>query len=969
MNINNYILLKEEKIEEVNGQGYLLEHEKTKARVLLIVNDDNNKVFNIGFRTPPADDTGVAHITEHSVLCGSQKYPVKDPFVELAKGSLNTFLNAMTYPDKTVYPVASVNEKDFHNLMDVYLDAVFYPNIYTNDKIMKQEGWHYELDSLEDELTYNGVVFNEMKGAYSSAEQQLMQAIQTSLFPDTTYGCDSGGDPKHITDLTSEAFLNFHRKYYHPSNSYIYLYGNLDYEEELTFIDREYLGKFEYQEVDSRILLQPAFASPKEIVTNYPLSEAEELENNTYLSYNVVLGDGITRVQDLAFTMLDYALVDVPGAPVRKALIDAGISDDVFSSYDGGMLQPVYSIIAKGCKSQDKERFVSIIEQVLKDLIANGIDERVLQAALNHFEFKNKEGNFGRYPKGLMYGLRAFNSWLYDSDDPFTYLQFNEAFAYLKEQIGTDYYVNLLKEFVLLNNHKTIVVDEPKKGMNKENDDATREKLAAVKQSLSTKQLQAIIDETKELKQYQSEPSSKEDLEKIPMLELSDIEPKAMTIRNKEEKIADVPVINQDIFTNGIAYIRYHFSLNHVDLSLIPYVSLLVALYKEVDTKNYTYNELANEIDLKTGGIGVSVNSIGMRKELGEYSIRLVASTKVLYENVEDALSLVKEIIYTSKVTDKKRMREVLAEMVSQMKIGILENGHMAMASRALSYFSKNSYLKEITDGLTFYEFVNDLYKNFDEKYEEICKKLQEAIHAFSKPQNLMVSYTGNEDITSYLEKSITEMKEYMNTDSYDIVNQKFNLKQCNEGYKTSSKVQYAALAGNFKEKGYDFTGALNVLQIIFAYDYLWINVRVKGGAYGCMCSFTKSGDSYLVSYRDPNLEKTYEIYKNAAQYVENFEASDRDMLKYIIGAIAKVDAPLTPSMEGSQNFLYYLSGVTQDELQKIRDEILSTDVAAIRNLAPIVKAVTDADNICAMGDENKIEAAKDLFKELKTLA
>lgn len=969
MEINNYILLKKEKIDELNGDAYLLEHEKTKARVLLVVNDDNNKVFNIGFRTPPADDTGVAHITEHSVLCGSRKFPVKDPFVELAKGSLNTFLNAMTYPDKTVYPVASVNDKDFHNLMDVYLDAVFYPNTYENAKILKQEGWHYELDSLDGELSYNGVVFNEMKGAYSSDEQMLMQAIQSSLFPDTTYGCDSGGDPMHIPELTQEAFLDFHRKYYHPSNSFIYLYGNLDYEKELAFIDREYLSNFNYQEVDSEIKKQKAFDEPKEVYIKYPLSEADDLENNTYLSYNVVLGDGLNRMKDLAFSMLDYALVDVPGAPIRTALVDAGISDDVFSSYDGGTLQPTYSIVAKGCKAEDKERFVAIIEDVLGNLIENGMDEKVLLGSLNHFEFKSKEGNYGRYPKGLMVGLGAFNSWLYDKNEPFMYLKFNKEYSQLKELIGTDYYVNLLKECVLENSHKSIVVSEPQKGLNQENDEKVRNKLSQLKASLSEEELQKIIDDTKELKLYQSTPSSKEDLEKLPMLTIDDIGKEAIKLKNVVTDILDVPVISQNIFTNGIAYIGYHFDLKHVDLSLLQYVSLLVALYKEVDTKNYTYNGLANEIDMKTGGIGFHISGVGLKEEAGAYQIQLTVNTKVLYENIPDALSLMKEILYTSKVTDRKRMKEVFAEMVSQMKVGIQEAGHLSMSARACSYSSKAAYLKELTEGIAFYEFVNEIYKNFDERYEEVCEKLQAAIHAFSKSANLMISYTGDKDITGELETSVREMKEYMNSDVYDIVEQRFEPKILNEGFQTASKVQYVATAGNFVKHGYEYTGALSVLQVIFAYDYLWVNVRVKGGAYGCMCNFNRLGDSYFVSYRDPNLEKTYDVYKNAAAYVENFEATDRDMLKYIIGAIAKLDTPMTPSAEGTYNYICYLSGITDEELQKNRDEVLSADVNTIRGLAPIIKSVTDSGIICAMGNETTIANGKEMFTTVRSLS
>lgn len=969
MQIKNYTLLKEEQIEEVNGTAYLLEHDKTKAHVLLVLNEDKNKVFNIGFRTPPSDDTGVPHITEHSVLCGSRKFPAKDPFVELAKGSLNTFLNAMTYPDKTVYPVASVNDKDFHNLMEVYLDAVFYPNTYSNDKILKQEGWHYHLEKEEDAITYNGVVYNEMKGAYSSAEQQLMQAIQKSLLPDTTYGCDSGGDPKAIPDLTYEAFLGFHKKFYHPSNSYIYLYGDVDVEKELGFIDQEYLRDFDYQEIDSRIITQEGFDKAKEITIHYALSDAEEEEENTYFSYNVVVGNSLNRTLNLAFMMLDYALIDVPGAPVKKALVDAGISNDVFSSYDDGILQPVYSVVAKGCKVEDKDRFVRIIEETISDIIQKGFEKKVLEAALNHFEFKLKEANYGRFPKGLMYGLSAFNSWLYDEKEPFMYLKFNHEFEFLKKQIGTDYFTEILREYVLENTHKTVVTGVPKKGLNKELEKSVADKLRAYKEGLDKEEIDLLIKQTKELKDYQSEPSSPEDLEKIPLLELSDIDKKAFHIKNKELMVDGIPVVQHDIFTNGIAYVGYYFMLNKVPVELLPYVSLLTALYKEVDTDRRSYGDLANEIDLKTGGIGLQLNAIGVKKELGEYKATLGIKTKVLDENLDDALVLMEEILFTSHITDKKRMKEVLAELVSQMKMSIADNGHTAMANRALSYFSKGAYLKELLEGITFYEFANNLYKNFDASYEEICTKLKEAIHAFAKPDHMIISYTGQRDITGQLTKAMKSLKHYMNEDMEDVVEQNLELQIKNEGFQTASKVQYVATAGNFLEKGYVYTGALNVLQVIFSYDYLWINVRVKGGAYGCMCNFSRIGDAFFTSYRDPNLEKTYEIYKQAAEYVEKFTASERDMLKYIIGAICKLDAPMTPSAEGAYDFICYLSGVTDEQLQRDRDEILEADVEKIREMAPMIRAVTQKNIICALGDEDAIQGDERLFAQIKNLA
>lgn len=968
MEIKNYTLLKEEKIEELNGMAYLLQHDKTKARVLLVVNEDTNKVFNIGFRTPPSDDTGVAHITEHSVLCGSKKFPAKDPFVELAKGSLNTFLNAMTYPDKTVYPIASVNEKDFHNLMEVYLDAVFYPNTYENDKILKQEGWHYHLEDEKDDITYNGVVYNEMKGAYSSAEQQLFDAIQTSLLPDTTYGCDSGGNPVAIPDLTYEDFLAFHKKYYHPSNSYIYLYGDVNVEKELAFIDEEYLQHFDYLEVDSLICPQPTFDAAKEKTIYYPLSDAEEEEDNTYLSYNLIIGKGLDRCVDLAAMILDYALIDVPGAPIRKALVDAGISNDVFSSYENSMLQPMYSIVAKGCKTEDKEKFVQIIEDTLKGLIEKGLSEEMLAASLNHFEFKYKEANYGRYPKGLMYGLNAFNSWLYDDDEPFMFLKYNQEFEYLKKQIGTDYYTEFLKKYILENTHKTILVALPQKGLNKKLEQKLAEKLRVYKESLSAEEIAKLVQQTKELEEYQSEPSTKEELEKIPMLELSDIGTKAITLKNQEYFVEDIPVVQHDIFTNGIAYVDYHFMMDKVPVPLLPYVSLLTSIYKEVDTDYKPYNELANEIDLKTGGIGVSVSSVGVKPELGEYKVFFTIRTKVLNENVASALSLMEEIMFKSHITDKKRIKEILGEMVSQMKMNITDSGHTAMANRAISYISKSAHLKELLEGITFYEFANDLYKNFDVRYDEICENLQAALHAIAKTKNMIVSYTGTEGMTEEFQKAFTSLKRNFNEDTADVVNQQIDLKVKNEGFKTASKVQYVAQAGRFMEKGEPYNASLNVLQVIFSYDYLWINVRVKGGAYGSMCNFGRGGDAFFTSYRDPNLAKTYNVYKNAPDYVRNFDASDRDMLKYIIGAIAKLDTPMTPSAEGGFSFICYLSGITDEELQADRDKILATDVNEIRKLAPYIEAMLACECIATLGDEDIIAKEEKRFKEVKTL-
>ena len=969
MNIKNYSVVKKEEIGEVNGTAYLLEHNKTKARVLYVKNDDRNKVFYIGFRTPPQNDTGIAHITEHSVLCGSAKFPAKDPFVELAKGSLNTFLNAMTYPDKTVYPIASVNDKDYHNLMEVYLDAVFYPNTYKNEKIMRQEGWHYHLENIDDDLTYNGVVYNEMKGAYSSPEQMLMQEIQRSLFPDNTYGCDSGGDPAKIPELTYEEFLDFHRKYYHPSNSYIYLYGDLDAEKELAFIDEEYLSKYEYLKVDSEIKEQQAFDKAKDIAIEYPLSDADDEEENTYLSYNVVVGNSIDRKLDLAFTVLDYALIDVPGAPIKKALVDAGISNDVFSVYEESVRQPMYSIVAKGCQKGSKDDFVKIINDTLENIIENGFDEKVLRGAINHFEFKLKEANYGRYPKGLMYGLNVFNSWLYDDNSPFNYLKYNAEIEFLKSNIGTDYFTNLLKDYVLVNTHKTIVTGVPKKGLNQANESELARKLKEYKDKLSKEELEKICEDTKELLAYQAEPSTKEELEMIPMLKREDIDKEAFKIRNKEYDIAGIRVVQHEIPTNGIAYVGYHFMLDKVPLSLLPYVVLLSNMYKEVDTKKRSYGELANEIDIISGGIGFSTNVMGCLNNEAGYKLYFAAKTKTLLANLPETLSLMEEILFESNVTDRKRLKEIIAEISSQMKMSIMDSGHVAMAGRVMSYVSKGAYVKEIMEGIGFYEFIEALNKNFDEAYDGICRNLRAALHVLAKPDNLIISYTGTDDVKDILDDALISLKERLNTDTSDEGEQIIELKGKNEGFKTASKIQYAALGGNFRNAGLNYNGALSVLQVIFSYDYLWLNVRVQGGAYGCMCSFNRTGESYFTSYRDPNLSRTYEVYKGALEYVKNFKVSDRDMLKYIIGAVAKLDMPMTPSAEGSYCFTCYLLGIDNEQLKKDRDEILACDEKAICALAPYIEEILKENYVAALGNEDVITKEAELFKEVRTLA
>ena len=577
-NLTAYEVLRQEDLSDIHSVGWLLRHKKTGARVMLIENEDENKVFNIAFRTPPKDSTGVAHITEHSVLCGSEKFPVKDPFMELVKGSLNTFLNAMTYPDKTIYPVASTNDKDFQNLMDVYLDSVFHPNVYNREEIFCQEGFTYSLENKDADLIYNGVVYNEMKGAFSSPDDVIDRVITQSLYPDTCYGVESGGDPDFIPDLTYEQFLDFHRKYYHPSNSYIYIYGDLDMEKTLLWLDERYLSEYDRINVDSEIALQPAFDSVKYVREEYSISEGENERDNTYLSYNFVTGDILDKEIYLALQVLEYAIISMPGAPIKQALIDKGIGKDVSGRYNNYILQPYFTFTARNANEEDRDEFVKTINEELKKLVENGVDKASLLAALNNYEFQYRENDFSSYPKGLMFSFQVFDSWLYDDNDPFRHLEQNEQFEYLRKMLDTDYYEKLIEKYFLNNTHASVVTLVPAKGLTVKKDEELKNKLAKIKSEMSEEEIEALVKKTADLKIYQETPSTEEALNTIPVLKREDLSRDVEPFYNKVEKINDVEVVRHDIFTNGIAYFSLYFDITDLPFEMIKYAKILKSI-------------------------------------------------------------------------------------------------------------------------------------------------------------------------------------------------------------------------------------------------------------------------------------------------------------------------------------------------------------------------------------------------------
>lgn len=963
-----YEILDEHRVEDVQSDGFILRHKKSGARIAILSNNDDNKVFYIGFRTPPEDETGVPHIIEHTTLCGSKKFPVKDPFIELAKGSLNTFLNAMTYPDKTVYPVASCNDQDFKNLMDVYLDAVFNPNITKYEEIFKQEGWHYELTGKDDELKINGVVYNEMKGAYSSPDEVLSSQIYRSLFPDNTYSKDSGGNPEYIPKLTYEAYLDFYHKYYHPSNSYIYLYGDMDVVERLEWLDKEYLSLYDYKKVNSEINKQPAFDEIKNVEAQYSITMDDSQENKTYLSYNRVVGDTLDEMLYQAFDVLDYALVSSPGAPVKQALIDAGIGDDVYGSYDAGILQPVFSFVAKNANASQADEFESIIENTLKEVVKTGINKEALLAGINSSEFKFREADFGQFPKGLLFGLNCLDSWLFDDMKPFIHLECLGTFAKLRKAVDTDYFEKLIQEYLLDNTHGSSVTVKPKRGLGNEREEALAKELSDYKASLSDEEIKKLIEDTEHLKKYQEEPSSDEDLRKLPMLTRADMKKNAMPFSNIEDELLDVKVVRHDIESNGIDYISFLFDAGDFAQSELGYLGFFTNALGLVSTEKYSYTDLANATNIYTGGISTGTASHPDIKDRNNFVFKFEVKLKVLEKNLDKALELMEQMLLSSDFTDTKRLGELVAQIKARLQANLSSSGHLVAAMRSMSSFSRYALYQDELKGIAFYRSICRIEKELSESPKSVSDKLAAIAKKLFARNRMLISFTGNNEAYGNAKPLLEKVIAGFNKMSAVGNQAEVHFNTAKEAFIDASQIQYVAKTGDFICEGYEYTGALRLLRIILSYDYLWINVRVKGGAYGCMNTFLRSGESYFVSYRDPNLSDTLDVYDRIPEYIKSFSPDERDMTKYIIGTFSALDTPMNPEAKGSRSLSAYLEGITYEQIQKERNEILNAQPEDIRRLADLVEAVLKKDSICVIGNENMIKESAGLFENVEKL-
>ncbi len=958
-----YTLLKTEEINELHSVGLLLEHNKTKAKIAVMLNDDNNKVFSVGFRTPVDNDTGVPHIVEHTVLCGSKKYPLKDPFVELAKGSLNTFLNAMTFPDKTIYPIASYNDKDFSNLMDIYLDCVFNPKIFEREEIFLQEGWHYEFDE-NDDLTVNGIVYNEMKGAFSKPEEIMARLTMVKLFPDTIYKNESGGAPMDIPTLTYEDYLEFYKKYYHPSNSYIYLYGDLDLAKKLNYIDEEYLSKYDYLEVDSEIKSQEPFEEVNYSTDYYSIGENEDTDNKTYLAYTCCTGDGTDKNLFYAMKVLDYALLSMPGAPLKKALVDAGIGTDVYGGSDT-LKQKLFSIIAKCANPQQKGEFEKVINETLDRIFTRGIDKTSLLAAINIFEFNYREADFGSYPKGIFYLIDLFDSWLYDVNEPFTHLKAKETFDFLKEMVNTDYYEKLVKKYFIDNKHKAVFSLEPKAGLDKQKDEEQKARLKTLKDSLSEEEIIKLKEKEKKLEAFHNYVDSEEDLKKIPLLSISDIDKAADKINIVEKPFKGEKLLFSKINTNGIAYLNVSFNINKVSKELLPYVGLLKYIIGNVDTKSHSYQELSNIINLNSGGLVNDVSGF-VKVDSKEYNMYFETKTKVFYDKIEIALQIIKELLLETKYTDTCRIKEILAEIKSSLEASILGSGDSKAVQRANASLSEPSFVSDKISGIDFYLFVKDMYKSFDLKKEEFSDNLSRTINDILTIENMLVHITAEDDGFDIFSNKLSSFVEAFSDSKKEIEKVEFIPKYNNyEGIKTSSAVQFVARCGLYTDEGYEYNGYFKVLSNVMNYGYLWKNIRENGGAYGCSFRANRNGMINLVSYRDPKLKETNEVYDKIPEFLRSFNPDEREMTKYIIGAISILDVPKMPKAKGQNSYVAYQTNVTDEMLQLERDQVLLAKKENLTELVRAFEAALSQDVLCVIGSGTKIEESKEMFNKI----
>lgn len=945
---NGFRLSKKEFIKETNCNAHVFIHEKSGARLLYMQNDEENCVFETAFRTPPKDSSGASHILEHSVLCGSRKFPMKDPFAEILRSSIQTFLNALTYPDKTVYPVATNNKQEFTKLMDVYLDAVFYPKLLEDKNIFLQEGWRFELDDMNEPLKISGVVYGEMKGVFSSPINLIGREISKHLLRDTAYGVESGGDPKEIPKLSYEALIEHHQKYYHPSNSYMFLYGNMDIKEKLEFLDKEYLSRFDKIGVNESAIRIQNPVEIKEEKIKYPIEKGEDKKDKYFFNKSWIIGDSSDTKLILSFEILELILFDMPSSPLKNRLFEAGIAKNVECTFEREFRQPFFSVIVQNTNIEDKEKFESILDETF-DSLSKSIDDDLITAAINKKEFEVRENisDFGN--EGISYFESALTTWLHDEKQVFDALRYEKKFEEIRDAAKTDYFEDLIKKYFIENNHKMLLVLEPDE--NADTSKEEREFLEKTKEKLSGDELKQIVNQTKEFRKFQEEEDSKEDIEKIKIIDpKKDINKNPKRLELEKSVIEDIEILSLDEKTRGIDYLNFYFDAKVIAKEKIPYLSLLTEILEEVKTKNFSLDDFSNEINTYIGHIEFDLIPYEKGGKLGP---RFMVAAKLLDRNLDRSIELLNEL-FNRVIFDEKKVKEILERIKSNMNISILESGHVFSINRLCSHFTAQGHYNEMIEGVRFYRFVCELVDNFEDIKDKIMSDLWDVYNSIFSSKNLVIGYMSENVSLDFVDKIELEKK------SNDIIDYEFNLNDASDAILTQSQVNYVSKGFNFKNLGYDYNGGLEVLKTLLRFDYLWNEVRLKGGAYGAFALIRRNGDFAMGSFRDPNIKDTIKAYDNFSKYLQNLDLSKRDIDKYIISTISDIDnSALTVEDKFNKALNHHFLEIGYDELAKTRKEILSVTKDDLKEYSNMINKIMKKDVKTIIGNSDQIKKSK----------
>ncbi|MFZ5858771.1 MAG: insulinase family protein [Chloroflexota bacterium] len=966
----SFALVQEQSIPELNAIVRLYSHKRTGARLLSVINDDENKVFSINFRTTPKDSTGVAHILEHSVLGGSEKYPVKEPFVELLKGSLATFINAFTYPDKTCYPVASQNTEDFYNLIDVYMDAVLHPRI--NEDTLMQEGWHYEINDPSEPLTYKGVVFNEMKGAYSSPDNYLGRAIQQSLFPRHVYGVDSGGDPRDIPNLTYENFKNFWETYYHPSNSFIFFYGNDDPEKRLALME-SYLKPYKKKKVKSSIPLAKPFKRARKVEDAYDAGSDPDIEKKNYLTVNWLLPDTSDPVLNFSLRILGHILIDTPASPLKKALLDSGLGEDLAGiGMETELRNMVFSTGLKGTRARHAKKIEKLIFDTLASLVRDGIDSDMVAAALNTVEFRLRENNTGSFPRGIALMLRSLTTWLYD-DDPIKLLAFEAPLDAIKARLKNDgrYFEKLIQTHLLDNVHRTTLRLKPDPELARRLTEEEQTRLANQRAAMSDSQIADLVAAAQELKRKQETPDTKEALETLPVLKLSDLDKQNKAIPIETSNLQGADLLYHDLFTNGILYLDLAFDLHALPKELLPLAGIFARALFEMGTATEDYVKLSQRIGKSTGGVHASTEAVTIRGSKGSVA-KFIVRGKATVSHASDLLDVVKDVLLTVNLDNRERLKQIVLEEKSGLESALVPSGHAFALSRLNAQLNEAGWIEEQTGGVAYLFALRELADEIQHKWKSVLKKLEAVREALINRNALTVNATVDDANWKTVQPQLDAFLGALPAKPFQPNDFGFVPAPEKEGLTIPAQVNYVAKGADLYSLGYEFDGSARVVTGYLSMTYIWDKLRVQGGAYGGFTGFNdRSGVFSFYSYRDPNLAKSIENYDGAPAFLKGLDASrlsDTELTKAIIAAIGEIDAYRLPDAKGYASMIRHLTGETDDFRQKVRDQVLSTNGEDFIAFGEVLEKVAQSEAVTVIGSQSAIEGANVGLKVTKVL-